>query len=171
LSLALIVAALAFFRPQAVRGNNAGTYLQYQEPVVTGGASASSTVTYVFYLLLVFAGVILLAYLSSKFIGNRFSRLGAAGCLFHSMPLDHNKRIVFFELNGSILVLGVTEQSISLLKEISEASQVERLKESLPGKGKSGILHDQSGALLELEKKIKPIFRNLTGGKKGDSDK
>ena len=97
--------------------------------------------------------------------------MGTSGSFFHSVPLDHNKRIVFFELNGSILVLGVTEHSVSLLKEISDAGQVQDVKENLPGSGKSGILHNQSSALLNLENKIKPLLRNLPGGKKGDSDK
>ena len=163
--LALIVTIFTFARRLSAASAADTT------PVAVGGVSASSTILYIISLLFVFAAVVLSAYLVSKFIGNRFTRLGADGSLFYSLPLDHNKRIVFFELNGSILVLGVTEHSISLLQEISGVSQVENFKNNLPGKGKGGILSDQSGALHNWENKIKPMLRNLPGGKKGDSDK
>jgi flagellar protein FliO/FliZ len=143
-----------------------GRYLEYQEPVVTGGASVSSTFAYILGLLLAFGFVLLLAWLASRFIGARFlPRLPAAGQVLYAMPLDHNKRIVFVEVSGAVLVLGVTEQSVSLLKEIAGAEEIQRLKEDF--ENREGILSCQSKTLDSLQKKIKPMLRNLSGGKKG----
>jgi flagellar protein FliO/FliZ len=144
-------------------------YLEYQEPALTGNTSLYSTFFYILTLIFVFVLVLLLAYLASRLLGGKLgaARAKAAGNVIAGLPLDHNKRIVFVELNGSLLVLGVTEHSVSLLKEVSAPEDVQKIKDDLSGKNQGGIFSYQSRALDNLQKKIKPMLRNLPGGKKG----
>jgi flagellar biosynthetic protein FliO len=122
-------------------------------------------------LVFVFFLVLLLAYLVSRLIGGRFgaARARAAGNVVGGLPLDHNKKIVFVELNDSLLVLGITDNNIVLLKEISAAEDIEKIKGDLSGKNIGGILSYQSRTLDSLQKKIKPMLDNLPGGKKRGS--
>jgi flagellar protein FliO/FliZ len=160
------VAAVEKKLPEAAAG--VPGYLEYQEPVLTGNTSLYSTFFYILTLIFVFFLVLLLAYLASRLIGGKFgaARIKTAGNVLGSMPLDHNKRIIFVELNGSVLVLGVTEHSVALLKEISASEDIEKIKEDLSGKNQEGVFGYQSRALDNLQKKIKPMLRNLPGGKK-----
>ncbi|MDR3348029.1 MAG: flagellar biosynthetic protein FliO [Acidaminococcales bacterium] len=168
--------APAFLPPSAaalgdkLAGAAAGSpgYLENRGSALTGNTAPYSTFFYILTLIFAFFLVLLLAYLASKLIGGKFgaARMRAAGNVLGSMPLDHNKRIVFVELNGAVLVLGVTEHSVSLLKEISSSVDIERIKEDLSGKNQEGVFGYQSRALDNLQKKIKPMLRNLPGGKK-----
>lgn len=156
--------------------NTAGSgYLEYKEPVVTTATSASSTFFYVLSLILVFVFVLFSAYFVSKFLGKNFGSFGrskTSGSVIGALPLDQNKRVLFLQLNDEVLVLGVTEQSISLLKEITEKEEVERIKREFSEDAKSGtLLNYQSQTLNVLQDKIKPMLRNLPDGKKGDNNK
>ena len=163
----------AFFLPPAAAAERlfaaAAGSPGYQESALTGNTSPYPTFFYILSLLFVFFLVLLLAYLASRLIGGKFgaARLKSAGNVLGSMPIDHNKRIVFVELNNSLLVLGVTDHSVALLKEVSSSEDIQKIKDDLSGKNKEGLFSGQSYALDNLQKKIKPMLRNLPGGKKG----
>ena len=156
---------------------NASTsgYLEYKEPVLSSSTSAYSTFFYVVSLILVFAFVLLSAYFVSKFLGNRLGTYGKSNLgknIVGAIPFDQNKKIVFLQINDSLLLLGVTEHNISILKEITESEDIERIKKDLfSDSSKSGILDYQSKTLDSLQQKIKPMLRNLPDGKKGENDR
>ena len=154
--------------------SNAG-YLEYKEPAISTVSSVSSTFFYILSLILVFIFILFSAYFVSKIIGNRFGTLGKGNTgrnIVGSIPLDQNKRLIFLQLNDSLLVLGVTEQNISLLKEFDEIEDIERIKRELFDENKANNLFDyHSKTLGSLQDKIKPMLRNLPSGKKGEQDR
>ncbi len=146
-------------------------YLEYKNTAVTGATSVTSTFFYILSLILVFALVLFLAYFVSRFIGSKFgsSRFLSSSNILSVMPIEQNKKIIFVEINNSILVLGITENNISLLKEISASEDIKNLKEDLlNNKMTDGFLNYQTNTLENIQKKIKPMLRNLPIGKKED---
>ena len=149
-------------------------YLEYKEPVLLGATSAYSTFLYIVSLILVFAFVLLSAYFVSRFLGNKlgsYSKANMGKNIVGMIPFDQNKKIVFLQVNDSLLLLGVTENNISLLQEITRSEDIERIKRELFNVEKPGILDYQSKTLNSLQKKIKPMLRNLPDGKKGENDR
>jgi len=155
----------------AVQESGDSKYLEYKEPAVTTASSSSSTFLYILSLLFVFCIVLFLAYFVSRFIGTRFGNMGTfkSKNILGVLPLEQNKRILFLDVVDTVLVLGVTEQNISLLKEISSADEVKKLKEELQNSSSSSaLLGYESQTLDELKSKLKPLLKNLPGSKKGD---
>lgn len=155
----------------AVQESGNSKYLEYKEPAANAASSSSSTFMYILSLLFVFCVVLFLAYFVSRFIGTKFGSVGAfkSKNILGVLPLEQNKRILFLEVVDKVLVLGVTEQNISLLKEISSADEVKKLKEELLNNGSgSALLGYESQTLDELKSKLKPLLKNLPGSKKGD---
>ena len=149
-------------------------YLEYKEPVLLGTTSVYSTFLYVVSLILVFAFVLLSAYFVSRFLGNKmgsYSKANTGKNIVGMIPFDQNKKIVFLQVNDSLLLLGVTENNISLLQEITRSEDIERIKKELFNEEKLGILDYQSKTLSSLQQKIKPMLRNLPDGKKGENDR
>ena len=51
-------------------------YLQYQDPAAKPAGTAWGTVAYIFSLILLFIGVIILAYLTSRFLAVKMGGMG-----------------------------------------------------------------------------------------------
>ncbi len=146
-------------------------YLEYKEPVVTNAASTASTFLYIISLVAVFLCVLAAAYFVSKYLGSKLGMQGAlnAKSILGILPLGQNKSLVFVEVLHSVLVLGVTDQNISLVKEISEADDIEKIKTDLQKKHKdTALFQSQKQSLEDFQQKIGPVLRKLPGASRGD---
>jgi len=91
------------------------------------------------YLSIVLAGVILILYCMKRFLGTSsgFSGKGKLIKVLANQSLGPKKMISLVEVSGSLLVLGVTQQGITLLSHFAPPTQTPRM--SLPdwmGEGK-----------------------------------
>ena len=158
----------------ATQTKDASGYLDYKEPIVNQTSSASSTFLYILSIIFAFCVVLFLAYFVSRLLGSKlgtFASMKAGNKIVGVLPLDQNKRIIFLEMAGSILVLGVTEQNISLLKEVSSLEEANKIKSEFSVDSDTGLFGQQSKSLDSLQQKIKPLLRNFSSGKNGDSKK
>ena len=61
---------------------------------------------------------------------------------------------------GRVYLLGVTEHSITLLSEITDVREIDRLeREAERTPFQSDVFSQQFGALSELARKLPPLFR------------
>lgn len=104
-------------------------YLKYQEPQAPT-TSLISTVAYIFTLLITFVVVIGLAYFTSRFLGKKLGlSSGTLGNrILTVIPLGTNRSLHVVEVAGKILLLGVTEHSITLLQEITDSEEIAKLR-------------------------------------------
>ena len=162
----------ALLLPSVGMAADGGGYLAGYEnhdptPNGTPGVSWWSTIAYVASLVVVFLFVAGLAYYVSKILGGRFGRSvsGGGGRVLENLPLGPGRSACVVELAGRLLLLGVTEHSITLLGEIEDAEEVEQvLKKSLeespmPFSGTTGF-ERQFGSLDKLAKRIPTMFKN-----------
>ncbi|MCR5031094.1 MAG: flagellar biosynthetic protein FliO [Selenomonadaceae bacterium] len=165
---ALVFCAAVLFAallPDALALAAEGGYLSgYAEPDPRPtGISWWSTLAYLLSLLAVFVFVLVLAYFASRFIAGRFAQSTGAsgGHLLAHLPLGPNRSICVAELAERVFVLGVTEHSITLLREITDAEEIERLhRSSLAVSGGMDIFSSQMGSLEQLAKRIPSLFRD-----------
>jgi flagellar protein FliO/FliZ len=132
-SLFLIVVIVffgMFFIGQVHAADSNGEYLQYQEPKSASSSSWFSTISYVFSLLLTFTFVIGLAYFASRFVGKKMGNLSAntSSKIISTLPLGGSRFVYIVEIAGKLLVLGVTDQSITVLQEITDAIEIDKMK-------------------------------------------
>lgn len=121
-----------------------------------------STVAYLVSLLAIFVFVAVMAYVAARFLGGRFSQeLGAGGGrILSHLALGPKMSVCVVEMAGRVFMLGVTEHNISLLAEIDDAEEIERLnRQKLAGGFDSAMFSQQFGALSGLVQKIPPLFR------------
>jgi len=139
----------------------AAGYLQYQEPARATG-STWGTLAYVVSLLVLFVGVILLAYLTSRFVASRMGGIGQTpGAVIHmTLALGPNRNIHLVEMAGRFFVVGATEQSIALLFEINEPGQIEKIRETKASARPSfeTALGGQLAALKQMRDKFPDMF-------------
>lgn len=154
---------VAFSSGMALAAEAGNDYLVYQEPQTTT-ASWVSTVAYVVSLLVTFAVIIGLAYFTSRFLGQRMGQLSARAenrILTH-LPLGANRAIHVVEIAGKVLVLGVTDHSITLLQEITDEDQVEKLRQqqpaTVPSNGFETILQSQLSSLQHMSQRFPSAF-------------
>lgn len=81
-------------------------------PAVAGGDILSMILS----LLIVLATIVVLAYLYKRFYGGFTGNLN--GRIVNSIALGPKERVVVVDVESSRLVLGVTTQQITLLKEL-----------------------------------------------------
>lgn len=108
-----------------------GYLANYQAGATTSNSPSSwSMVSYIISLLIVFGFVVFLAYFASRFIGSKFSniRAGKAGKLLASMSLGTNHSLCVVEIAGKVMLLGVTEQQITLLGEVTDELEIAKLR-------------------------------------------
>ncbi|BEU87174.1 hypothetical protein TAMA11512_06380 [Selenomonas sp. TAMA-11512] len=152
----------------AVFAAEGGGYLagyENQEPAASAAAGISwwSSFTYIASLLLVFVVVVLMAYYASRFLGGRFGKAiqGSGGRILENLALGPNRSACVVELGGRVFLLGVTEHSITLLREIEDPEEIEELRvrasaeSTLTG---TGIFNEQLGAIDALTKRIPSMF-------------
>ncbi len=159
--LALLLSMIS--EPSALAAE--GGYLSgYTEPDPRPTAvSWWSTLAYLLSLLAAFAFVLILAYFVSRFLSGRFAKAAGAagGQLLSHLPLGPNRSVCIVELAERVFVLGVTEHSITLLREITDPEEIERLhRSSLASSGGTDIFSSQMGTLEQLAKSIPSLFRD-----------
>ena len=166
--LACVVGMLAFLAMMepafAAEEAAKGGYLSGYENADPKPSSISwwSTIAYLVSLFAIFVFVVGLAYFAARFLGGRFAqqKMGYGGHILSHLPLGPNRSVCIMEMAGRVFMLGVTEQSITLLTEITDPEEIERLhREELSAPKMPEMFSQQFGALSDLAQKIPPIFR------------
>ena len=123
-----------------------------------------STFAYLISLLAVFAFVVILAYLATRFLSGRFAQKmnGEGGRVLAHLPLGPNRSICVAEIAERVFMLGVTDHSITLLREITDEAEIERLHRMDFGKGFTyDPFAEQFGSLQQLAKRIPSLFDGI----------
>ena len=121
-----------------------------------------STIAYLVSLFAIFVFVIGLAYFAARFIGGKFAqqKLGYGGRILSHLPLGPNRSVCVIEMSGRVFMLGVTEHSITLLSEITDPDEIDRLhREDLAFGKMPDMFSQQFGTLAGLVQKVPPLFR------------
>ena len=122
-----------------------------------------STLAYLISLVAVFAFVVVMAYFASKFLSGRFANqmTGTGGKVLEHLPLGPHKSVCIVELGGKLLMLGVTDHQITLLSEITDNKEIERLhRQVVLQPVDNGPFASQLSSLEELTKRIPSLFRD-----------
>jgi len=113
--------------------------------------------------LAAFIFVAAMAYLASRFLSGRFGKGGAGegGRILAHLPLGPNRSVCVVELAERVFMLGVTEHAITLLREITDEGEIERLhRRDLGSQGGVGDLFSaQSGSFEQFARRIPSLFR------------
>ena len=124
-----------------------------------------STLAYLLSLLVVFAFVLFLAYMASRFLGSRFAAVSSSknGKILESMSLGANRSVCIVELAGKILMLGVTDNSVNLLQEITDPAEIAYLRQKAERAGlREGevplFLSEQFESMEQISKRIGSLF-------------
>ena len=160
-ALAVLFAALPDGFALAAEGGYLSGYAE-PDPRPTG-VSWWSTLAYLLSLLAVFVFVLLLAYGAARLLSSHFAKATGAtgGHLLSHLPLGPNRSVCVVELAERVFVLGVTEHSITLLTEITDSEEIERLhRNSLAVSGDMDMFSSQMGTLEQLAKRIPTLFRD-----------
>ena len=148
-------------------------YLQYQEPARAAG-STWGTVAYVMSLLVLFVGVIFLAYLTSRFVAARMGGIGQTpGAVIHmTLALGPNRNIHLVQMAGRFFVIGATEQSIQMLFEINDPQEIEKIVEATTVARPSfeTALGGQLAALKQMRDKFPDMFSPSHQQRKSDDN-
>jgi flagellar protein FliO/FliZ len=166
-----------FFVVQVYGAESNGEYLQYQEPKPTTAVSWYSTISYIFSLVITFAFVIGLAYFASRFLGKKLGGLSANGSsrIINVLSFGTNRGVYTVEIAGKFLVLGVTDHNITILQEITDSEEIEKLKieqVTVPKGQFDSIFQRQLASLQQLSQKFPTTFgANLQDGKKHEREK
>lgn len=121
-----------------------------------------STLAYLLSLLAVFAVVLFLSYIAARFVGGRFSAFtsNGGGRLISSVALGPKMSVAVVEIAGQMLILGITEHNVSLLSEVADPEEIDRLQRlSLTNNISAGVFSDQISALSGVLDKLPPIFK------------
>lgn len=122
----------------------------------TGGLLLSS--------LLVVAFLGLGFYLFFRFVTKQsIVPLGGQGVLKNLavMPMGQNRALQVVELGSKLLVLGVGDNGITLIKEITEKDEIERIKLQ----SASALVTDQGGFQVQLKKQVDGLLHFLNVSK------
>lgn len=141
-----------------------GGYLSGYENTDPKPSSISwwSTIAYLVSLFAIFIFVVGLAYFAARFLGGHFAqqKMGYGGKILSHLPLGPNRSVCIMEMAGRVFMLGVTEHSITLLTEITDAGEIDRLhREEQNGLKVPEMFSQQFGALSDFVQKVPPIFR------------
>ncbi|MBC8016288.1 MAG: flagellar biosynthetic protein FliO [Sporomusaceae bacterium] len=140
-----------------------GEYLQYQETKPAAYSSGLSTATYIFSLLITFAVVIGLAYFASRFVGQKMgNKLTSINHkVVATLPMGTNRAVYVVEIAGKFLVLGVTDHMINVLQEITDITEIEKLKAQqipVPETQFDKVFQRQLASLQRLSPKFPNVF-------------
>ena len=158
--LLLAVAEPALAAEEAAKGGYLAGY-ENSDPRPTS-ISWWSTIAYLVSLFAIFVFVVGLAYFAARFIGGKFAqqKLGYGGRILSHLPLGPNRSVCVIEMSGRVFMLGVTEHSITLLTEITDADEIDRLhREDLAFGKMPDMFSQQFGTLAGLVQKVPPLFR------------
>lgn len=145
-----------------------GGYLaSYQNNTPPEEGSWLSTMAYVFTLLFAFAFVLLLAYLTSRFLGQKMGgfQFAASSKILETLPLGANRFLYVVEVAGKVMILGVTNNQISLISEVTDELEIARLRSDaanvFSGDSFNRLFEKQVFSLEQMARK----FPNLFGDK------
>ena len=152
--------------------SSAPGYLQYQDPAIKTAGSAWGTFAYALSLIVLFIGVIFLAYLSSRFLATKMGGIGhGAGTAIHTtLALGPNRNIHLVEMAGRFFVVGATEHSIQMLFEIDSPEQIAKIRETTQAASPSfeTALGGQISALKQIRDRFPGMFSPPGGTQKND---
>ena len=165
--LLLMGAVLLYMTAPALAAETAvgGGYLSGYAEVDPRPSATSwwSTLAYLVSLFAVFVFVVVMAYLASRFLSGRFGQSvpGEDGRILAHLPLGPNRSVCVVEIAERIFMLGVTEHSITLLREVTDAGEMERLhRRDFGSQGGVGDLFSaQSGSFEQFARRIPSLFR------------
>lgn len=107
-------------------------FLKYQEPKAQ--VSLLSSIDTVLYMITVFAFILGLAYVTSRFIGTRMKsqQTGSHGgdAVLSSLTLGPNKGVYLVQFAGRLLILGISEQRVELLADMTDEPDAAELRET-----------------------------------------
>lgn len=159
---------ISFFYGMNVEGivyaaEPAGEYLQYQEPKPASYSSGFSTLAYIFSLLVTFSIVIGLAYFASRFLGQKMGSKLAMGNqrIIATLPMGANRNICVVEIAGKFLILGVTDHTITVLQEITDPVEIEKMqaeRQIEPDNQFDKVFQRQLASLQRLSPKFPNVF-------------
>ncbi|BBB93173.1 MAG TPA: flagellar biosynthetic protein FliO [Methylomusa anaerophila] len=148
---------------QVFADDQSNHYLNYQAPQSTT-ISWFNTSAYVGSLFLTFLLVVGLAYLTSRLLANKLGTGFGTGesKIYASLSMGPNRGIYVVEIAGKYLILGVTDHSITLLKEITAVEEIEQLKTNhvshLPSGEFSTMFHRHLASLQQMSNKFPSVF-------------
>lgn len=161
---------IPFVSVLAAGDSSSGGYLSQYQNVDPHPTSASwiSTFGYLLSLIVIFVFVIGLAYYVSHYLGGHFGRQfkgdDSSGALLKNLPLGPNKSICVVEIAGHIMILGVTDHNITLLQEITDMKEIEKLHLEAPEPlTKDKVLSffgQQMTSLDKISKRIPDFLKN-----------
>ena len=143
---------------------SSGGYLAGYEDVDPRPTTVSwwSTLAYLVSLFAVFGFVVVMAYFAARFLGGKFAQhiTGNGGRILEHLPLGPNRSVCAVEIADRVFLLGVTEHSITLLSEITDPEEVERLhRDNMVRPLDTVMFSREFGMLSDLAQKIPPILR------------
>ena len=143
---------------------SSGGYLAGYENVDPRPTAVSwwSTLAYLVSLFAIFGFVVVMAYFAARFLGGKFAQhmTGSGGRILEHLPLGPNRSVCIVEMADRVFLLGVTEHSITLLSEITDPEEVERLhRNSMMRPLDTAMFSQEFGMLANLAQKIPPILR------------
>ncbi|MCE5284776.1 MAG: flagellar biosynthetic protein FliO [Pelosinus sp.] len=151
----------------------AGEYLKYHEtkPPET---SWLSSVAYVFSLLIVFAVVLGLAYLTSQFFGRKIGKnmVAANAQVLNTLPLGQNCAVYVVEIAGKYLILGVTNNQINLLQEITSQEEIDNIRnQPIVQDGFDSIFQRHLASLQKISQKFPAVMNTPHNEQENDREK
>lgn len=160
LRFAFVLTLIFLMNAEQTTVEAAGGYLSGYEEIEPQPAGVSwwSTLAYVLSLLAVFAIVFFMAYIAAKFLGGRFNARisGHGGRVLENLPLGPNRSVCIVDMADRVFLLGVTDQSITLLSEIVDPEEVQRLRNSSKDFG-SDMFSDEFGSLSSIVQKLSTL--------------
>lgn len=153
-----------------------GGYLAYQEPEASS-SSWLSTIAYVVSIIITFAVVIGLAYFTSRFLGQKMGKVSASADnrILATLALGPNRAVHVVEVAGRVLLLGVTDHSITMLEEIIDQERIDKLKQqSVPistAPSFDSVLQRQLASLQQMSQKFPAIFKDRDNNPDNESEK
>lgn len=121
-----------------------------------------STLAYLVSLFAIFGFVVVMAYFAARFLGGKFAQhiTGSGGRILEHLPLGPNRSVCVVEMANRVFLLGVTEHSITLLSEITDPEEIERLHQSsIIRPLHTEMFSREFGMLADLAQKVPPILR------------
>ena len=159
-TLIALVLILAVGQTMAESGG-ATPYLQYQEPQQSQ-TSILSAWSYAFSLLATFLLVLGLAYITSRLVANKMKWSGGNkdGKIISCLSFGSGRGVYLVEIAGKYLLLGVTEQNINFLRELSDDEEIERLREMSISSDEpfERVFRRQISSLQNISQKFPKVF-------------
>jgi len=125
-----------------------------------------STMAYLLSLMVVFAFVLGLAYFVSRLLGGKYAKIGigSEGQILDNLPLGPNRAVCVVEIAGKVMVMGVTDHSITLLQEITDEFEIQQLRSKAVDKKVNNelqtIFSQQLSSLEQISRRIPAIFKD-----------